>query len=162
MNKISPRLLLAGIAVFCFGLLVFGWFLQYGPNKQQPCPLCVLQRYTFIVIGLTALVGAFHTLIGYALAAAAFAVCGVGLAAWHILKGASMTSCQRDPIGIFVNGLPTADWFPEYFFATGGCADQYFFMGILIQIWSLLCFVGLFAVGMYSAWRMRKRAGDPG
>ncbi|MFN7220787.1 MAG: disulfide bond formation protein B [Burkholderiales bacterium] len=50
---------------------------------------------------------------------------GALLAGWQVAKGSTMTACQADPIGQFVNGLPTADWLPQYFFANGGCADRY-------------------------------------
>ncbi len=156
MNKISPRIILAGIAAICFGLLAFAWFLQYGPEKQQPCPLCVLQRYVFLLLGFTALIGAIYHHLWVALLTVFFAVCGIGLAVWHALKGAGMTACARDPIGIFVNNLPTANWLPEYFFANGGCADQYFVLGVLVQVWSLLWFVMLFATSVYTVWRIHE------
>ncbi len=154
MNKLSPRLILAAIALISFGLLAFAWFLQYGPEKQQPCPLCVLQRYTFIFIGLSALIGAIHPRRWTAVATGLFALTGIGLATWHVLKGSGMTSCARDPIGIFVNNLPTANWFPQYFFANGGCADQYFVLGILVQVWSLLWFANLTAACVLAYMKM--------
>ena len=156
MQKISPRTILGLMAVFCFGLLATVWFLQYGPDKQQPCPLCVLQRYAMILIGITALIGAIHPRIGYALGTALFAVGGLAMAIWQVLKGAEMLSCKTDPIGIFVNGLPTANWWPEYFFATGGCADKYSVLGLPVPVWSLICFFLLMVVTLVAIIKMRR------
>lgn len=146
MNKLSPRLILGAIAVFSFGLLAYAWMLQYGPERQQPCPLCVLQRYVYLLIGIAATIGALHQHIIHAVTTALFAITGAGLAMWQVLKGSEMTSCLRDPIGEFVNGLPTADLFPQYFFANGGCADKYFTLGLPVPVWSLVCF-GLIVLG---------------
>lgn len=156
MKTINPRHILAAVAFFCFALLAYAWILQYGPEKQQPCPLCVLQRYAYILLGTVALAGALHRHVAYALSATVIAISGAGLALWQVLKGAEMLSCQRDPIGIFVNGLPTADWFPEYFFANGGCADKYVTLGLPVPIWSLICFGVLILVCAFAATQLRK------
>jgi protein dithiol:quinone oxidoreductase len=148
-DKIPVRSILFGVSAFCFALLAYAWMLQYGPEKQQPCPLCILQRYVYIVVGVVALVGALHVRagsipsirIGYVVASWVAAITGIALAAWHVLKGADMTSCRADPIGEFVNGLPMADWFPQYFFASGGCADKYTAFGLPLPELSLAAFV---------------------
>jgi protein dithiol:quinone oxidoreductase len=156
MKTINPKLLLGGVSFFCFVLLAYAWFLQYGPEKQQPCPLCVLQRYVYILLGLITLIGALHRHIVYVISAAVVSVCGAGLALWQVLKGSEMLSCQRDAVGIFVNGLPTADWFPAYFFANGGCADKYATLGLPVPVWSLICFTLLILVCTFAAIQLRK------
>ena len=76
---------------------------------------------------------------------AVIACVGAGCALWQLSKGDTMQSCLADPLGNFVNTLPSANWWPEYFFATGGCADKYPpILGITVAAWSLLWF-GLFA-----------------
>lgn len=143
INFIKPRLLLAAIGIVCVGLLAYAWMLQYGPERQQPCPLCVLQRYAYILVAISALIGSVHKHIAYAVMAALFSVGGTGLALWQVMKGSEMQGCIADPIGVFVNGLPTADLFPAYFFANGGCADKYVTLGLPVPVWSLICFIAL-------------------
>jgi protein dithiol:quinone oxidoreductase len=147
MQKISPRLVLAAIGFICLGLLAAAWYLQYGPEKQQPCPLCILQRYAYMAMAVVCLVGAAHGprgtgMLVYAGIADVIASAGLGLAAWQVTKGDSMTSCLADPIGEFVNGLPSANWWPEFLFANGGCADKYSpILGIPVPAWSLIWFI---------------------
>jgi protein dithiol:quinone oxidoreductase len=85
IQKLSPRLILGAIAAFSFGLLAYAWMLQYGAERQQPCPLCVLQRYVYLLIGITALIGAAHQHIAHAITTATFAIIGAGLALWQVL-----------------------------------------------------------------------------
>ena len=146
MNRSQTRTVLATIAMFCFALLAYVFYLQHGPEKQQPCPLCILQRYAYFLLGVAALVSAIWLNRATTLAATLAAVSGGGLAMWQVLKGADMTSCQRDPIGIFVNQLPMADWWPEFLFATGGCADKYTTFGLPVPVLSLAGFIGLAGV----------------
>ena len=150
-TKISPRLVFAAIAALCLCFLLTAWYLQYGPEKQQPCPLCILQRYLYMGLGLVSLIGAAHnprrtgTLV-YAGIADLIASAGVALAVWQVSKGASMTTCLADPIGEFVNGLPMANGWPEFLYANGGCADKYPpILGIPVPAWSLIWFA-VFAV----------------
>ena len=149
---ISPRVVFALIGFFCIAILVTGWYMQYGPARQQPCPLCILQRYTYLALATVCLLAAAHGPQGtgvliYAAVADLFASAGVGQSVWQVTKGKSMKSCLADPIGEFVNGLPPANWWPEYFFANGGCADQYPpILGLHVPQWSLFWFVVLVIV----------------
>ncbi len=151
-NRISPRVVFAIIGFVCLGLLSTAWFLQYGPDRQQPCPLCILQRYAYMAMAVVCLIAAAHNprrpaLLAYALVADLLATLGAGFAVWQVLKGGSMTSCLADPIGEFVNGLPTANWWPEFLFATGGCADKVPpVLGIAVPVWSLIWFMSFMAL----------------
>ncbi|MFM7293623.1 MAG: disulfide bond formation protein B [Burkholderiales bacterium] len=157
--KISQtRTILSAIAILSFALLVYVFYLQHGPEKQQPCPLCILQRYTYFLLGVAALIGTIWPKRAIVFVAAGVAAMGGGLALWQVLKGSDMTSCQRDPIGIFVNQLPMADWWPEYLFATGGCADKYSTLGLPVPVWSLICFAGLTGLLVLVAIKLRKIA----
>jgi disulfide bond formation protein DsbB len=148
--KIIPvQTWLAGIAALCVGLLAYAWYLQYGPQKQQPCPLCILQRYAYLLLALVCIVGTLHRKAIYLYTACLVALAGAAMALWQTLKGSEMTSCREDPIGVFVNGLPMVDWWPEYLFATGGCADQYSAFGIPVPVLSLACCV--FLAGLLGA-----------
>jgi disulfide bond formation protein DsbB len=151
MSSKLVRSALFGVAIFCGALLVYAYLLQYGPEKQQPCPLCILQRYAYFVVAIIAGVGSIFPKRGLIWLAAASSASGGMLALWQVLKGSSMTSCQRDPVGIFVNSLPMADWWPEYLFATGGCADKFFTLGLPVPVWSLACFSILAALLVYIA-----------
>ena len=47
----SPRRLLALICTACVAMLAFGLYLQYGQGLE-PCPMCIVQRYALIVVGV--------------------------------------------------------------------------------------------------------------
>ena len=166
-KPLTPRILLALVGVACIGILTAGWYLQYGPDHQQPCPLCVLQRYTYLALAMVCLLAAAHGpqragMLVYAAIADLFAGIGIGLSLWQVTKGESMTSCLADPIGEFVNGLPAANWWPEFFFANGGCADKYPpILGLHVPQWSLILFAsfaGLIAVALIAVLRKGRLA----
>ena len=147
--KLSARAVFSVVAFICAVLLITAYQLQYGAQRQQPCPLCILQRYAYSAIAIVSLIGAIHGPrrlggIIYNSAIASIAFIGAGFAIWQLSKGHAMQTCLADPIGQFVNGLPSADWWPEFFFATGGCADKYpSILGLSVAAWSLIWFVVL-------------------
>ena len=51
-----PRALFFGAAAWVFGLLMFGLYLQHVVGLE-PCPMCIVQRYALLVVGLVALAG---------------------------------------------------------------------------------------------------------
>ena len=148
----SARWIFAAIGVSCVALLGAAYFLQYGPGQQQPCPLCVLQRYTYMAIAVIALgaaaVGPNRT--GSMVTAATlgvFAALGAGLAIWQVTKGDSMTTCDTDIVGQIVYALPMRAWWPEFLAAYGGCADKVPpILGLSVPLWSFFWFAGFLAI----------------
>jgi disulfide bond formation protein DsbB len=165
-NKLSPRVILALIGFICIAVLAMAWYLQYGPGKQQPCPLCILQRYAYMALASVCLLAALHGprrigMLAYAIVADAISAVGLALAIWQVNKGASMNSCLSDPVGEFVNGLPSANWWPEYLFANGGCADVFPpILGLHAPQWSMVWFAvfrAMIGVALFSIVRQMRR-----
>ena len=148
-SNTSARLTFAAISVACVMLLSTAYFLQYGPGQQQPCPLCILQRYVYLAIAVVALLAAAvgpGRVVAMVCAGtlAGLAVTGAALASWQLSKGNSMANCQSDPVGQFVYNLPMRSWWPEFLAAYGGCADKWPpIFGFSIPLWSLIWFAGL-------------------
>ena len=123
----NTRALYFCIALFCFSLLGGAYYLQHV-EKQFPCPFCILQRYAYLLIGLVSL---------------------VVLAVWQLLKASKNASCGADAVAEFVNGLPPAGWYSEYFFANGGCSDVWPpIFGVSLVVWSIICFSVLSIIGI--------------
>ena len=163
----STRWIFAAVGTISVALLGTAYFLQYGPGQQQPCPLCILQRYVYLAIAVLALaaaaVGPKRT--GAMLTAGvlgSFAATGAALALWQVSKGESMVSCLSDPVGEFVYGLPMRRWWPEFLAAYGGCADKHPpILGLSAPVWSLIWFSGFVAVCLYVLMKLRNAARQP-
>ncbi|MGV7211080.1 disulfide bond formation protein B [Oxalobacteraceae bacterium A2-2] len=152
------RSLLLTIAVACFGLIGVALYLQHGLD-MLPCPLCVIQRYLFIAVGVICLVGAYskpRTAAGLALLAA---LGGLGTAGKHLWVLAHPgLSCGIDPMETFLNKIPTATLLPSLFRADGLCEDATApWFGLSIPQWSFLWF-GLLSVALVWLLVRRRRA----
>ena len=55
--QVNARLIYVAIFLVCAGLIGFALVLQHSLGLE-PCPMCILQRYAFIVVGVIALVAA--------------------------------------------------------------------------------------------------------
>lgn len=146
--RLSYRALFALLGLICLALVGYALHLQFGPEKQQPCPLCILQRYAYLMIALVSFVAALHGAGSrlarwYAGTVGVFAASGIVFAVWQLTKGETMHGCIADPIGEFVNRLPMSAWWDaKLFFATGGCADKYPpTLGLSVPVWSLIFFI---------------------
>ncbi len=154
---IHTRSLLLSIAIAAFGLIGVALYLQHGLD-MLPCPLCVIQRYLFIAIGVLALIGACsgkpRVFTGLGLLAA---LGGLGTAGKHLWVLAHPgLSCGIDPMETFLNKIPTAQYLPFLFQADGLCEDALApWFGLSIPQWSFLWF-GLFTVVL--AWLLFRRA----
>jgi protein dithiol:quinone oxidoreductase len=160
----SPRLTLLLVGCASALLLAGAWYLQHV-LKQRPCPLCILQRYAFIAIALVAFSGALFgrgraSGIAHWLGVLAMSVAGLGVAIKMVFFTTQNSGCGTDAIADFVNGLPTADYIPQYFFANGGCTDVYPpILGLGLPVWALLWFAA-FAVIALAAIAARWRRVD--
>lgn len=154
----SNRNVLLAIALVSFGMIGAAMYLQHV-LLLMPCPLCVIQRYLFIAIGLAALVGAFTSkpkaAAGVGLLAALGGLGVAGKQLWIIAHPG--LSCGIDPMETTLNKIPTAEFLPWLFYAEGLCQDATEkFMGLQIPLWAFIWF-GILAVG--TAWLvLRKRA----
>ena len=162
MSQTSTRTIFALISAICVALLGAAYYLQYS-HGQQPCPLCILQRYVYLAIAVVALLSA---VVGPARVGAmvvagllgAFAAVGAALAIWQITKGDSMASCLTDPVGEFVYALPMRGWWPEFLAAYGGCADKYPpIFGLSVPMWSLICFLALLTTSEFLLVKLLRR-----
>ncbi|MYN01290.1 disulfide bond formation protein B [Pseudoduganella sp. DS3] len=154
----SNRNVLLAIALVSFGLIGAAMYLQHV-LYLMPCPLCVIQRYLFIAVGLAALVGALTSKpklgagVGLLAALGGLGVAGKQL---YVLSQPSL-SCGIDPMETMLNKIPTAEYLPWLFYAEGLCQDaKEKFMGLQVPTWAFIWFGILAAV---TAWAMlRKRA----
>ena len=55
----TQRHVFSGIFICCAALLATAFYMEYVMGLE-PCPLCWLQRYAFMAVGLIALAGAIH------------------------------------------------------------------------------------------------------
>ncbi|MFS2005809.1 disulfide bond formation protein B [Duganella sp. CT11-25] len=153
---IHTRSLLLSIAIGAFGLIGVALYLQHGLD-MLPCPLCVIQRYLFIAIGVAALIGAYtNPKIGAGVGLLA-ALGGLYTAGKHLYVLAHPgLSCGIDPVETFLNKIPTATYLPFLFRADGLCEDALApWFGLSIPQWSFLWF-GLFTLSL--GWLLIRRA----
>jgi disulfide bond formation protein DsbB len=116
MRTSKPVLVAAG--TICFALVGYALYLQHV-LEMLPCPLCVLQRYAFVAVGLLCFIFAAlpraATKAGALLAALA-ALVGAGIAGWHLwVKAHPTVSCGIDPLETSLNKIFTAELMPFLF-----------------------------------------------
>lgn len=144
------RIIYLLIFLACAGLIGYAIYLQ-EVKELLPCPLCVIQRIAYWLIGLTALLAFFHNpqlsgkriyswlIIGFALAGAIVA----GRQAW-LVRFPQAFECGISPEEAFLNALPLAQWWPSMFEANGDCANNdWQFLTLTIPDWSLIAFLVL-------------------
>ncbi|HEU4845015.1 MAG TPA: disulfide bond formation protein B [Burkholderiaceae bacterium] len=156
---IAPRPLLLSIAIACFGLIGAALYLQHGMD-MLPCPLCVIQRYLFLAVGFSCLLGAWSgkPVLGAGLGLAS-ALGGMGVAGKHLWVLAHPgLSCGIDPMETALNKIFLARYLPSIFRADGLCEDALApLFGLSIPQWSFLWF-GLFAIALGWLLVRRRRA----
>jgi disulfide bond formation protein DsbB len=142
-----PRTTLAGIALFCLALLATGVALQVSAGIQ-PCPLCIFQRYAYIVTALIAAAGALHSgryLVSrvYAGLVTVSALTGLGIAVrqtWLQHNPPAVSSCGAD-LEFMLESFPLAQALPMVFRGTGDCSKvDWTFLGFSIAELSIACF----------------------
>jgi protein dithiol:quinone oxidoreductase len=153
--------LLGGVTVvtlYCSAL-----FLQYV-LRQEPCPLCMIQRVIFIAIGMLFFIAALHNAkqFGaktYSLLIALTTLSGVAVALRHIwiqhLPKDQVPSCGPG-LDYLIKNFPISDVWREVFHGSGECAEKgWTFMTLGIPEWALVWYVllGIFAVMV--GWKKR-------
>lgn len=162
----TPRIVFAAIFLACAALIAFALFLQERQGLE-PCPMCVLQRYAFVAIGIVALAAAIHgprgaLLKAYGVLVALLAVIGGGIAARHSWLQhfpPQTESCGTD-LEFLVNTFPISQALPKIFAGTGSCSKvDWKMLGLSIPEWALVWFAIFAAAALWIAF-VRNRGSD--
>src|SRR5206468_2626024 len=86
--RIPVRAVFGAIAAICAALVAYAIFYMQEELGLEPCPMCVLSRYSFICIGVVSLAAAIHGPRGVALKVYGaltmlFAAGGMGVSVRH-------------------------------------------------------------------------------
>ena len=149
LNAISNRWRYLAGALVVGGLFSAALYLQYV-LREEPCPLCMLQRVIFIAIGALFLIAAAHNTgrIGcriYSALIALFALGGVATASRHIwlqhLPKDQVPACGPG-LDYLLQNFPLAEVWQELMHGSGECAEKgWTFLTLGIPEWSLLWYV---------------------
>ena len=142
------RIIFLTVFLICAGSLVYALYLQLVKNLL-PCPLCVAQRLSYWVIGLTAMVAVAHNprTLGRRLYSGVMmiaALVGGVIATRHswLIRYPESFECGISPEERLLNSLPIARWWPTMFEANGDCSESSWeFMSLTIPDWSAILFI---------------------
>lgn len=161
--------LLAGFVV-CAGLIAFALYAQYV-LMMDPCPLCILQRVAFIVLGVVFLIGGLHAPRGagrwiYVALLMLIALVGAGIACRHLwiqsLPLDEVPSCGA-PLGYMLETRASHGGvigvLGKVLTGSGECARVQPILGLSMPWWSLIWFVLL---GLWSIRAGMRRASGAG
>lgn len=160
---LNSRTLLGAIFLACLVIFGFALYLQHI-EVIEPCPMCILQRYSFAMIAIIALVGTIHNPgpIGariYGVFVLAGALTGAGIASRHswLQRFPSPSySCGAD-LEYLLDTFPFAKALPAIFSGTGECSKvQWRMLGLSIPEWALIWFVVFAIVALVVIVRARR------
>lgn len=143
------------LSVVCFGLLGFGLYLQHGVGLE-PCPMCIMQRYALLGVGVVCALAAAHrpshkACRVYGALVALLSGTGAYIAArqtWLQWNPPAFAECGPD-LPFLLERFPINEALPMIFRGTGDCsAIDWTFLGLSIANWSFLNFAWLALAGL--------------
>lgn len=151
-------------AVLSWGMIGIALYIEHG-MLMLPCPLCMLQRVGFAVLGAVFLLGAIHAPKGtagrraYGLLALLPAGFGGYVAARHVwiqsLPPAEVPQCTNMSLDFMVDAFGPMKALTTALQGSGECAKVDAIFGISIPMWALLWFIALAAWALFAAFRRR-------
>ncbi|WP_116136712.1 disulfide bond formation protein B [Trinickia diaoshuihuensis] len=154
-SPVAHRWALRAIGVGALALVAGAVWIQVALH-EDPCPLCIIQRYLFVLIAALAFaasVGGRRAPLWRVLALAA-ALTGAAVAARHVYVQAHPSfSCGFDALEPVVDGLPPAHWVPVLFKVAGLCETSYPpIVGLTLPMWAFVFFA---AIALTIGWGLR-------
>lgn len=149
----------------CAALLGFALYVEHG-MLMLPCPLCILQRIAFVVMGIFFLAGAvagprpaWLRMLNTALVGLGAAF-GAGIAGWHVhmqhLPPDEVPSCGGMELSYMLDAFPLQTVIEKVFTGSGDCAKvDWSFLGLSMPTWTLFWFLGLGVGALWAGLRRR-------
>jgi len=147
----APRRVLALVSLACLAMLAFGLYLQHVVGLT-PCPMCIVQRYAVLLVGLIAGLTALSRRRGVLLGGSVLMVLAAGFGAFTAARQSylqwyppEISSCGRDFYGM-IETFPLQRVVPMIFRGSGDCTKiDWTFLGLSLANWSFL-WLGFFAL----------------
>ena len=162
LARLNPRYAFAGIAAVIAVLFGVALYTQYV-GGLEPCPLCMTQRFFYVLTALLAIVAALHGhgLRIYAVLVGLSALGGAGVAARQVwlqhLPPDQVPACGPS-LEFMLQTLPFGQVLMRLFKGDGNCAVvDWRLLGMSMAAWSLLWFLLLATAGLVLFWRSAKR-----
>jgi len=162
LARLNPRYAFAGIAAVIAVLFGVALYTQYV-GGLEPCPLCMTQRFFYVLTALFAIAAALHGhgLRIYAALVGLSALGGAGVAARQVwlqhLPPDQVPACGPS-LEFMLQTLPFGQVLMRLFKGDGNCAVvDWRLLGMSMAEWSLLWFLLLAAAGLALFWRSAKR-----
>ena len=155
----STTLLLKLVALACVAMFAFGMYLQHFEGLE-PCPMCIVQRYALIAVGVLAAVGGWVVSGKWQKLVAGLLVLKAGFGAFVAARQSllqwnppEVLSCGRDFYGM-IESFPLKRAIPMIFKGSGDCSTvDWTFLGLTIANWSFLWFAGFAVLATWMIWR---------
>ncbi len=143
----APRRTLALVFAACAAMLAFALYLQHVVGLE-PCPMCIVQRYALIGVGVFAGLAAAIPRRGAWIAGSVLGLLAAGFGAfvaarqsWLQWYPPEIVSCGRDFYGM-IETFPLKRAVPMIFRGSGDCTKiDWTFLGGSIANWSFVAFV---------------------
>ena len=129
---------------------------------EDPCPLCILQRYGYLLIAIFALLGStsssWRSIVIAETLVLISTLGGIAVAGRPVWPQAHPSfSCGFDKLQPIVDSLPPATWLPQVFKVAGLCETAYPpLLGLTLPQWSLVGFL-LVLLALVRSVRSRRR-----
>ena len=159
----SRSLFLIGF-LFCALMLGIAGYFQFIDNLE-PCPLCILQRVSTLLVGVVLLFAVIHNPKGfgvriYGFIAGVFALIGAGISGRHLwlqsLPEDQVPSCGPG-LNFMLDNFPLGDTINMVLRGSGECAEVLWtFMGVSIPGWTLLAFILLAFISLSQLFRRQE------
>lgn len=120
----------------------------------EPCTLCIVVRYAFLLVAVLALWDVFFPFVALRALYSTVALVGAAVSSRHLwLLDHPAVSCGRDKLADWLNSLPTVSIWPSMFEATGLCGDKVPpLLGLSFPLWGLIGFLAVLAVAWLTTW----------
>lgn len=147
--------------VGCAALMATALYFQYV-MELDPCPLCIVQRISFVLIGVLCLVAFIHNPGSwgnkvYGITGVVLAAIGAAVAGRHVwiqnLPPELVPECGPG-LDYMLRVFPLAKVVDMVFTGSGECAEVVWqFLGLSIPGWTLVAYVVIAVIALYQAFR---------
>ncbi|MCL1826227.1 MAG: disulfide bond formation protein B [Betaproteobacteria bacterium] len=161
LPRLPLRFYFLALFALCAAEMCFGVFYLQMVKGVEPCPMCIMQRYALIGVGLVALIGALHNrgawVYGGLVTLVALAGGGVAVRqSWLQLYPPQTMGCGPG-LEFMLENFPLTELLPKLFRGEGDCsAVDWTFLGLSIANWGLITFAMIVVVTPWVVWRLRR------